>query len=327
MSQASEATAADLVAILDPANSIYLLIDPLLGEPLPVDDGLASASALQAAREAAWMRPVTPVPLDSKIALSASMHPYLVALDGPEDMWLGVSLELAQGERETAQSDGVAGLGTSAHAIGGWLQCGQPTPKLAQQLAQWARVHPLLPTQARYQRIADRRAMDWLRHIAGDAALASRFGPVARWVYLDTRGQLAALHRSDGEAQTLPLPLEPAQWRRFMKGRALHTTLARWLGQLRIDGLPMPEGNSAWCYQRAESALAQTAEVAARWPARFKQSEDHSAWAALLLLHPTLPRHPGIQHLLDSPDTPGAQPAGMHTLCFMLLTEFRKSPL
>nr|WP_315189129.1 DUF4123 domain-containing protein [uncultured Albidiferax sp.] len=334
MNLLTEASLADLTTALDPIDSVYLLVDPLLGEPVPLADAQnLAASAVQGARELAWVRPIIPVVLHSQITLPAHLHPYLVELDGLSDVWLGLSLEIAQGELQAAQSGGLAGTGAATHAIGGWLQSGRPAQELAQQLASLSNVHPLVSTPARYQRIADRRVFDWLRHVVGDAPLAAEFGPIYRWVYLDALGQLACLERATATTETFcatsSIPMQPVEWRRFMQGRALHTTLARWLGQLRIKQAPLSRAITAECYERTENALALAASAAMRWPARFKTPEDWSAWAALTLLHPALLENSDVQRLLELPgeyqELGGDVPQTMHTLCLSLVAEYRKN--
>ncbi|WP_341892504.1 hypothetical protein, partial [Variovorax sp. YR752] len=83
------ATLAQLQAVFDSATSLYVLVDPMQGEPIPVSmDASADCAAQQVARETAWGRQVTAVPLDPRVPLVQSQYPYLVTLQGAGDEWL-----------------------------------------------------------------------------------------------------------------------------------------------------------------------------------------------------------------------------------------------
>jgi len=163
------ASASDLSASMDVALPIFVLVDPMLGEPLyrvaEVGEGTT------ATREAGWQRNITPVQLDPSVSLPPHQHPYLVALSGPDDPLLAETMELAQEERLEAQKNGLDGDGGGAHRIGGWIQSSLHADQLAERLSSMFRVNTTAFTKARYMRQVDRRVLSLLRHVVGDAPI------------------------------------------------------------------------------------------------------------------------------------------------------------
>ena len=315
-SPSSVATLTQLQATFDSATSIYVLVDPMQGEPIPFSvDAADSLAATQAAREAAWGRQVTAVPLDPRVPLTEAQQPYLVTLQGGDDEWLADTLDIAQAERLASQADGLASDGTGVHRIG-WLQTSLFAEDVAAVVAQMLRVSTSAWTDARYMRLADRRVFDWLRYVVGDARIAAQFGRLRRWVYLDACGRLAQLTHADDEVERLTLDSD--EWKFFMRGERMHATTARWLGELALSGDQAPcEGSQQdrKIYSQVAAALGRAERAAQRWPTRFVRARDQDAWAALSLLHPDIENEARVRAVLQArPEEDGEPDETMHTL-------------
>ncbi|MCW7537003.1 DUF4123 domain-containing protein [Aquabacterium sp. A7-Y] len=276
----------------DPMTPIFVLIDPLLGEPLPSAGEHNTTTDWQREREKLWSRPIAAVELARHVKLAPGLHPYLVELQGPDDPWLATTLELAQAERDQVLSGGLDGEGAAAHRIGAWLQSALQIDRLAAQLSPLMRVNTEAPTRATYLRLADRRVMALLRHVVGDAKVAAQFGRLHSWAYLDLQGRLIVL-RSAGE-ETQSLRLSSSEWAVMNEGEAIARTLAQWLGEVarRAQGgaqepaAEVARLSAAELYGSARQALAQAEAAARRWPHRFNRLQDRTVWAALSLLYP-----------------------------------------
>lgn len=305
----------NLVASLDVAVPSFVLIDPLLGEPVSVDvpNGalLHNMSALTSARNAAWQRDTFTVLLPKSITLPIHQHPYLLALHNPADFWIEQTLELAFEESAQAQRDGLAGTGSAAHRVGGWLQSSLAPEVLAQQLARMMCVDTEAFTNARYQRLADRRTLGWLRCIVGDARMCSQFGGIQRWSYLDACGQIAPLHSAGEYPDNLRLTRD--EWRRFMLGEHLHPALARWMGEQAPTST-----DTHTLYSRAVAALQYADSAAQSRPQRFVEPQDRVAWAAMTLAYPGIEQNPWVRKQLDA-KAPADEPIEtIHTMCAAL---------
>lgn len=315
-SPSSVATLTQLQATFDSATSIYVLVDPMQGEPIPFSvDAADSLAATQAAREAAWGRQVTAVPLDPRVPLTEAQQPYLVTLQGGNDEWLADTLDIAQAERLASQADGLASDGTGVHRIS-WLQTSLFAEDVAAVVAQMLRVNTSAWTDARYMRLADRRVFGWLRHVVGDARIAAQFGRLRRWVYLDACGRIAQLtHASDGVDR---LTLGADEWKFFMRGERMHATTARWLGELALSGDQAPCESSQQdreIFAQVATALGHAERAAQRWPTRFVRARDQDAWAALSLLHADIEHDARVRAVLQTrPEEEGDPDETMHTL-------------
>lgn len=305
----SPASIATLRAALNPETPIMLLVDPLLGEPLPADAPSHSNDGIQAERESMWQRPVATIALSPRVALSPRQHPYLVELQGLNDPLLEATLDIAQVERLQAEADGLDGDGASAHRLGGWLQSSMHLPQLADHLAAMLKLNTDAPTQASYLRLADRRVAALLRYVVGDTVVSQTFGRLQSWTYLDALGQLSTL-KSNGETVT-PLRFNREQWARMEMGETVNRTLALWLGEAnRLALADRLEAPAQTLYVPLFSAVARAAQTAKTWPHRFQQLQDQTVWAALLLLDPALEHHNAVHQLLkntgslDDPNEP-----------------------
>ncbi len=296
-----ETLVSSLAVSLEAGVPTHVMVDPMLGEPIPIGGASSNDGPdLIDAREQAWGRPVHAIALVPGIALPANLHPYLVELHGRDDPWLAQTAEIALAELTHAQADGLASSGLAAHRIGGWLQSSMSALELTQAIAAMLKVNTDAITPARYQRLADRRAMAWLRHVVGDTRVAAQLGRIQSWFYLDACGELVQLKSPSEVAASLRLT--QAEWRSFMQGELLHQTVARWLGeraQLPRNDRPPPDAPA--CYKQAHAALERTEAAARRWPQRFAKPADHAAWAALTLLHPGVETHHDVVAVLNAP--------------------------
>ena len=285
---------ADLVATLDPAIPVFVLIDPMLGEPIPAADSRAD-----------WHRDVVPVTLHPSVTLPPHQHPYLVALEGIDDPLLETTLEIAHGERTVRLSLGLKGHGGAAHRVGGWLQSSMHSDQLAGQLSAMFRVKTDARTSATYLRLIDRRVLGLLRHLIGDERLGGQFGRLQSWTYLGPLGRLATL-RSRTEEVT-PIRLSEAEWVYMGQGDAIHRTIKQLLGELGSApvGAHLQEPQ---LYTRAGNALDEASRIADQWPQRFKQLQDKTTWAVLSMLFPDLANAEPIQRLLQEQGTTGSPP-------------------
>ena len=124
-----------LTQALDWAQPLYILIDPIAGEPVGLGEvDVADRQALQAARARSWGSEILDIKLPSRIDLPEHLHPYLVMPEQLNAPCVQLSCDLAQSERETALSGGVGGTGQSVHRIGAWLQSGRNPSEVAEQI-------------------------------------------------------------------------------------------------------------------------------------------------------------------------------------------------
>lgn len=310
-----EAVVSSLAVSLEVGVPCFVLIDPMLGEPVRVDPTSARGEdPLSEVRQQAWGRPVHAIPLAPSVALHSSLHPYLVEMEGADDPWLAETIDMAWAETAQSRAGGLASPGKAPHRIGAWLQSSLPSYELVQAISSLMRVNTNALTAARYQRLGDRRVLAWLRRVVGDARVAAQLGRIRRWCYLDVCGNLAVLESPEEEAT--PLRLSPSEWLSFMQGELLHQTIARWLGAEAdlLQRIPQAQRDEAECYAQALSALKQAEAAARRWPQRFVQQEDQVAWAALTLLHPGFGLSRDEMAVLSEPPRADEAPATLSTL-------------
>jgi len=300
-----------LCASLDFGLPVWLLIDPLLGEPLALEAAGAEpdAAALQRLREAQWQRSVLVAALPEDFGIAPAQLPYLVGLHGADDPWLRHSLQWAQDEWAQAWEDGLQGQGRAAMRVGGWLQTAGDGQALVQQLSQAMLLRTRPPQAARYLRLADRRCLDWLRCTVADARLLAALPSLRRWVWLDACGQVEQMAQVEQVEQgslsarapipsPTPLWLSATEYAQLLEAARVHPTLARWLGE-RPAAAPQP--GCAEALGRAYAAVQQARQQAQRHPGHFPQDEDLCAWAALSLLQPAFSRSRAYTDWLASP--------------------------
>jgi hypothetical protein len=212
--------------------AVFVLIDPLLGDPLlsePLPEGL-SLNELGDHRSRVWGRTSHGLELPRGVALDARLGPYLVELDGPRDPWLDVTIGWAVQEAVASWTDtrheGVP------HRVGGWLQSAAPAPELTRMLSAWLTLSTEAATTARYLRVADRRVWSLVVHVLGAGHVAERLAPIQHWHWLDAhatwQGLRAAAH-ADAQEPADPQPLarfSKAQWAVMTQGPAIHRHIA-----------------------------------------------------------------------------------------------------
>lgn len=296
-SGAADERLKQLAKACEPGTPTFLLVDPLVGDPVEVGPcGFGSSIAeIKQARAAAWGRDVVPVKLPATIELAPIFYPYLVALHGAEDPCLEDSLVIADSEAAAGRIEGLAGDGSALLRIGGWLHSSAHGEQIAQVLSECLRVRCESTVLPRYQRLVDRRTFGWARCVAGDERVRAMLGPIQRWTYLGPTGEVNELARVDKSC--VPIKWSASEWVMFMRGGLVHQTLARYVGELTRQGLK-PTGDERGLLMRADGALARVSAARQLWPSRFRTSHDDTAWAALLLLHGDVSTSSAVDRML-----------------------------
>lgn len=303
--------AVQLRGMLDGETPVYLLIDPLGGEPLDIERHLEDGSDVQAARSIGWDRPVTPVILHTSVPLPAYQHPYLVTLSSKDDELLAITLGLAEAEQNAATGDGLSGTGAAHHRIAGWLQSPFRADQLAARLSELMRLRLHAPTDLTYLRLADRRTLGLLRHVLGAGRLETYLPAIERWCYLDVTGDLVRL--APGAARYASLVLTRKQWDTMTLAEAINRTVAKWIGE---RGRCSANVAVSDLYARTIQAILDARPLAGRFPHRFVSAADLSTWCALTLDIPSLPVLPEVLALLaqqGSEDDPAEPVRYLHT--------------
>lgn len=297
--QSEAAQTDDLRACVQTGTSAYILVDPIVGEPIPGFEYShdADLDALRKAREAVWERPVYIVPIDRRCTrIVTAQYPYLVGLDGGrDDPWLGATFDMALAAQSAAIADGLLGEGGAVFAIGGWLMSGMRASELTDALSRLFRPDTdLYQTNAHYLRLPDPRILHWAHRVVGDARLSAALGRIQHWYTVDMRGRLTGLH-SLGES-AMPLRFTAPEWRKMLLGEDIHPPVAMALGAA-LDGWPLADDP----YDGVLPALDLADAAAVRWPRRFTEPRDRSAWAALCLLHGDPAAYDAVCERLDAP--------------------------
>jgi hypothetical protein len=328
-----ETSLAQLKKSLDPLLPIFLLIDPMVGEPMTMNSDTPPVDLIgvMAARQATWQRDIVKIVLPASIDLSAHLQPYLVMLHGLDDVWLQASLEIALGENNASQERGLAGAGGAIHRIGGWLQTSASIDAFSKQISALAKLQANVPTNARYLRVADRRTLSLLRWVVGDGQIANCLSLLNRWVYLDALSNISMLKYKtlqEAKVNKSQIIFSIDQWASFVQASALHTTMARWFGQSKLENKPILQKQLNEIYQSIDQVLKQAKTIAREWPHYFKSEVDQYAWAVLVLAYPSLAKNKYIQQWLEnesasqSDDPPSNET--MNIICHRLLADYRK---
>lgn len=225
------------VALKTPGTALYLLIDPLLGDPVlpaPLEEGLPD-QAINSARADAWQRPTFTLRLPPGLPIDTALAPYLVELSHVNDPWLDASVQWAI--QETVQTWSTEETSAIPHRVGGWLQSAAGGSALAEHLTQLLRLRTQQPTQARYLRLADRRVLGLATHVLGEPAMAASLPLVQHWHWLDAhaawvslKGQGPTAHAGDQalQAPARPLPVfDVQQWKIMSQGPSIHLQIAQ----------------------------------------------------------------------------------------------------
>lgn len=229
---------AQLGQALSPAAvATYLLIDPMLGDPV-LTEALRASSALaelNALRAAAWGRETYALRLPPRLDMDGAFAPYLVELRGLEDPWLGSSLQWAV--QETLQMWTSEPDQPVAHRVGGWLQSSAFGASLAERMSGWLQLSAEGAGSACYLRLADRRVLSLLTHVAGEANVGRLLHPVHQWLWLDPQAALRMLQADAVGAGEFDQPQAPsvghpllgfsrAQWAQMALGPRVHQAMA-----------------------------------------------------------------------------------------------------
>jgi hypothetical protein len=259
-----------------------LLVDPVLREPLPAAADVGSDPVQ--ARQAAWDRDVHALPL-AGYALPPAQQPYLVALNGIDDPWLAQSLHLAASELAVLQAGGLALDGRGTLAIGGWLQASCGVAQVGQALAALMALAVRHPGGSRHLRLADPRTRDWLDVVLGRDAWARSLGPLRRWTWLDSCGQLTQAEAWPDAGPATALAFSADQWQQFSLAPLVHPTMALWQATLGAERAIANTTKALECVS-GEVLRAQTTSKA--YPGHLRNADDLITHSLLTLLYPRL---------------------------------------
>lgn len=255
-------------AALQPSGvGTYLLIDPMLGDPL-LSDGVPAEWPLEqinVLRNEAWQRTTRALQLPTSLGLDAALAPYIVELHGTQDPWLADSVAWAVQETVhtwTAEPDQA-----SPHRVGGWLQTSAVNDNLVERLSACLQLSARGAGHARYLRLADRRVLGLAHHVLGQARMAQALYPVARWLWLDPKTALQTIEvppAGDPQSPSVCALREPlaqfsaAQWKTMGLGPKAHHAMATSIGRLLAQALATaPNAWPAVGHADWQAALAQ----------------------------------------------------------------------
>lgn len=207
------ALSAPLLSRFKSRQKIYLLIDPMLGNPPELEEFAGDKPRHEINGK--------PFGLDQEQA------PYLIELEDRHDPLLDFSMELAIVEHLKACANG----GSGAFRIGGWLQPYQDNAKLLTKQLGFLCQAPAKPNQGRYLRLVDRRVLqllnqaphgvepiDWIKAMPG----------IEQWVWLDMNFGLKNIQGGPGPCQSKPLTLNAGQWSLLRQAQAINLSLLAW---------------------------------------------------------------------------------------------------
>ncbi|WP_244191299.1 DUF4123 domain-containing protein [Ralstonia insidiosa] len=253
----------------DDEESAYLLLDPMLREPLERDFVLGSGCEI--------------FPLEmASVRLSKHQIPYLIRLSAAAVHILRVSLEVALQEQANLDVESNEGF-----AVGGWLRSAVEPRLLAKHLAR-CMTPAGMPPGARYLRLADRRVFELAWSVSDLPQRQEWLGPISQWWTLDRRNSLVPHAANQPLAWQLGyLRLAPEQWRHLRNCELVQQLLRGW--QRFQPALP-PD-----YLKQAANAIeaAQSLEL--------EQAADIVLLAAYVLqIHPRLCQHPRVVELVKS---------------------------
>ena len=231
---------ADLpAAMLQPGSALYLLVDPLLGDPVQpsaLDEGL-SLDDTNNQRSQAWQRATFALRLPEALGMDGALAPYLVELTGADDAWLEASVQWAV--QETVQTWGAEAGSATPHRVGGWLQTAASGAELAAHLTPLLRLRTQQRTAAKYLRLADRRVWSLTLHVLGDDTVAAGLPPIQHWHWLDAHAAWRTLSSPPDLPKATPWPaFDAAQWATMAQGPAIHAHMAQDISH-RLTQLPL----------------------------------------------------------------------------------------
>lgn len=285
--------------LLDPAMPTFILVDPMLGEPMPGIVYNGDFNDLKRNRETAWGRDTAQVQLSARTSLQIHQHPYLVALHGKDDPLIAESVAIAHAERTASLTKGLEGHGGAAHRIGGWIQSSAHFDELCLILARVMQVKTDASTNASFLRLVDRRVLALVRHIVGDERVAVALGRVNLWCYMDLNGGLSQLRNVN--AETTELRLSQTEWSLLLDGEIAHRAIAQWQGEFAGGRGSIPPPSVDLIYKRFLGAAADAKKAIKKWPHRFRNLADITAWTVLSILYQDFPYIDEVRHLMDQP--------------------------
>lgn len=246
----------------------FLLIDPMLGDPVVTEAAPASMTrpALNALRTSAWERPTHALQLPARLDMDAAFAPYLVELQGAQDLWLEASVQWAV--QETLQTWTAEPEQVTPHRVGGWLQSAASGQALADVLSGWLQLNAAGAGRASYLRLADRRVLGLAVHVLGQDTVAQALHPVQHWHWLDPRAALRSISTTEStdqpeqpgqpKAPSALVAFSHGQWAHMALGPAVHRLLALAVG---AQAMPSdPGGPAQWqpvSVAQWQAALAQ----------------------------------------------------------------------
>ncbi|QUP55811.1 DUF4123 domain-containing protein (plasmid) [Ralstonia syzygii] len=247
----------------------YLLLDPMLREPLDERELLASGCE------------IFPIPLD-RPQLREDQWPKLVRLRPAAVEILLASISIAMSEQSSAELEGAEGF-----VIGGWLRSAAEPRALVRHLQNLLR--PSEPRVGRrYLRLADRRVFEWIWPVLSPLQRHQWLGPISQWWVLNRRNELA-LHAMteavQGGPHHDPELLTAAQWTRLYDCELAQQILRGWssfVDRLPADYLP-----------QVEHALSAVRSLGVTQPVDIVLMSAYQ-----LQIHPRLCEHPRVVELV-----------------------------
>ncbi|WP_140727919.1 DUF4123 domain-containing protein [Pseudomonas sp. Hp2] len=250
----------------DPGTQAFLLIDPLLREPFPIDwEPVASAPS--------WRLPVR------HPGIGDEQQPRLIQLEARNVALLEASVIAACKEQQSGQEEAQEGF-----CIGGWLLAGNAVEgaSLASHLASCMRTSVAKTREAKLFRWPDRRVLEWMWPILGEEQRISLLGPLMDWINIDRRSRLQNFRVPNSLADVQEIRLDPAQLQHAERGVIAQDLLRGW-GTF-VDQLP-----SDYLHQ-------VTGAVASVCQTGLQNRQDLTLLGAYVLqVHPRLTSHPKVR--------------------------------
>jgi hypothetical protein len=270
---------ANLKSVLLPDHAIYILIDPILGEPLGVELEIQS---LQRSREAFWQSTIHQITLDKATKLPIQLHPYLIEINDVEHPLLESLFELAIDECIANLGGGLNDDSGCAHHIGGWIQSKKTPEELCTHMSDLfklriSQLHPRLT----YLRLADPRVMSLTHYLLGHDLNKCLQG-VLLWSYLTPLGALKVIQPNEYVG---PLELPLSIWKVVRDGEILNRALKCWL-ESNPDLLNMYDENEI--YHQLVEGIHEAHQASFIWKKLLASEADKARWAVTKLCHPSL---------------------------------------
>lgn len=248
----------------------FLLVDPLLREPFPVDwEPLVAAQS--------WEIPV------NHPGFGKDQRPRLVQIEARNVGLLEASLVAALQEQDAAQEEVQNGF-----CIGGWLSVhGTVSGEyLARHLATCMRLPANTSRKAQVFRWHDRRVLEWMWPVLSDTQRARLLSPLTSWVTLDRRRQLRRYQAPASAGTVAGMSLDEAQLQHAKLGQVAQDLLRGW-GEF-VDELP------AGYLAQVASAVSAISEIG------MENRQDSTLLGAYILqVHPLLTLHPKVRAALE----------------------------